>query len=182
MNILAIILIMFSSIVSKIEKLLNVANTPKQLIEIRENFNTPKNKEIFQYFPDINPLNPQRMNRFSSEFGERFHPIDKVRKQHLGLDISAPKNLPVHSSAKGKVVFLGHVKGYGKLIIIKHKYGFITKYAHLNHIVVTKDQTVKKGDIIGMVGSTGKSTGDHLHYEIIKNKKAIDPYLFVNLN
>lgn len=181
MNLFGYISILFLAFNPRIEKLVSTAKTPEQIILILDSFDRNDHKTVFDYIPDINPLNPDRMKRFSSSFGERFHPIDKVRKAHLGIDISAPKNLAVHSSAKGKVIYVGRSKGYGLIVIIEHSYGFTTKYAHLNYILAKKGQNVEKGDIIGRVGTTGKSTGDHLHYEIIKNKRAIDPYKLITL-
>lgn len=169
------------SLLHSVEKLLVKATNSNQIILILENFQENKNKAFFEYVPTINPLNPTKIKRFSSAFGERFHPIDKVKKRHYGLDISAPKDVPVHVSAGGKVTFTGYSSGYGKYIIVSHKYGFTTKYAHLNEILTKENAIVSKGDIIGRVGSTGKSTGAHLHYEVIKNNKHIDPYPLVNI-
>lgn len=177
MIILSYILLLFSPV----ERILNSSQTTIQVISILKTFQGEKYNSFFDYVPNINPLNPTKMNRFSSAFGERFHPIDKVNKKHYGLDISAPINVPVHVAANGVVTFVGQDDGYGKYIIVKHKYGFETKYAHLNQILTRKNAVVSKGEIIGRVGNSGKSTGAHLHYEIIKNKKYIDPFPLVNL-
>lgn len=137
----------------------------------------------FEYIPSINPLNPKKLKRFSSKFGKRFHPIDNKVKPHLGLDISAKKGTPIHAAAKGVVVSVVSSKyGYGNQVIIKHKYGFKTRYAHLHSAYVKKGQVVEKGKIIGFVGNSGKSTGYHLHFEILKNEKHIDPYPFCFLS
>ena len=135
--------------------------------------------EQFDYVPTINPLNPKRLKRFSSSFGMRFHPMDKENKQHLGLDISAKAGTPIHAAASGTVKRTEKSDfGYGNQVFIEHRYGFSTRYAHMYLFVVEKGQTINKGDIIGYVGSTGKSTGHHIHYEVWKNGKAIDPYPF----
>lgn len=175
------IFILWLALQHPIEKLLNETNNVGNIISIIETFQEDEYQNIFIYVPNINPLNPNKMKRFSSVFGERFHPIDKTKKKHFGLDLSANKNLPVHVSAAGKVVFTGYSSGFGKYIIIEHKYGFVTKYAHLNQILTKPNNQVKKGEIIGRVGTTGNSTGDHLHYEILKNGKHIDPFPLVTL-
>jgi len=165
---------------NKLIELINKAKTPNQIEIILSNFNTKENNKIFEYVPSINPLNPERLKRISSSFGERFHPITGKKKAHLGIDISAHKNLAVHSAASGKIIQVVYSnKGYGNYITIEHKYGFVTRYAHLNKIFVKHRQQIKKGEIIGAVGTTGSSTGNHLHYEIIKNKSHINPYTLI---
>lgn len=137
---------------------------------------------LFDSVPSINPLNPDRMGRFSSSFGERFHPVDGKYKKHLGIDISANAGTPVHAIAAGKVTVARHSsKGYGNLVAIGHAYGFSSRYAHLYTFIVREGQTIKKGEIIGFVGSTGKSTGNHVHFELWKGKVAVDPYPFFSL-
>lgn len=146
-------------------------------------FSYSEYKNEFEYIPSINPLNPNKLKRFSSKFGKRFHPIDNKVKSHLGLDIAAKKGTPIHAAAKGIVVSVVSSKyGYGNQVIIKHKYGFKTRYAHLHSAYVKKGQVVEKGKIIGFVGNSGKSTGYHLHYEIMKNEMKIDPYPFCFLS
>lgn len=148
------------------------------LLEILGN-NTKRFDSKFAYVPSINPLNPKKLKRISSKFGRRFHPIDKKDKLHLGIDISAKKGTPVHVSAKGVVIeTVRSSKGYGNEVVVEHAYGFITRYAHLHSFIVKKGDILDKGKIVGFVGNTGKSTGYHLHYEIIKNGKPIDPYPF----
>lgn len=140
-------------------------------------------KDIFKYVPSINPLNPKKLKRVSSKFGKRFHPIDKVHKAHLGIDISAKLATPVHAAASGTVIkVIRSDFGYGNQVVIKHKYGFKTRYAHLHSFIVKKGDTVKKGKVIGLVGTSGKSTGNHLHFEIIKNGNNVNPEPFFKLN
>lgn len=137
---------------------------------------------LINNIPSFSPLNPIKTKRVSDKFGERFHPIDGVKKKHLGIDISANYGTPVHSTAEGYVkVIQNSESGYGKQIEIQHDYGFETKYAHLYSIIVKPGQKIKKGDIIGFVGSTGHSTGSHLHFEIKKNNVIIDPFPFLFL-
>lgn len=136
------------------------------------------------YIPTIPPVNPKKTRRLSSLFGKRFHPIDGKVKKHLGLDFSATYGVPIHASASGYITKAKKSKtGYGNQVYILHGFGFKTRYAHLEKIYVKQGQKVKKGDIIGFVGSTGKSTGSHLHYEVIKNKKHLNPqgFCFIQL-
>ncbi len=113
--------------------------------------------------------------RLSSPFGMRFHPIDHVHKPHRGIDIGAPLGAPVKSWRNGEVIFAGVAGGYGNLVKVRHPDGSETRYAHLNSINVRKGQRVDKGEQLGTIGSTGKSTGPHLHFEIRINGQAIDP-------
>ena len=166
----------------KLFELIIKANSPKQVVLVITHFNTPKNENMMQYIPTINPINPNRFKRISSVFGERFHPISGAKKQHLGIDISADKGLAVHASASGTVTKIHFSsKGYGNYITIEHRYGFVTRYAHLSEILVKQNQKVVKGEIIGSVGNSGASTGNHLHYEIIKDKKHMDPYPLITI-
>ena len=116
--------------------------------------------------------------RVSSPFGTRFHPILKYKIFHKGVDLAAPKNTPVMAAADGTIELLGRKGGYGKYISIKHANGWQTAYAHLNGY--RKDlkvgSHVKRGEVIGYVGSTGRSTGPHLHFEVLKNKKVVAPF------
>lgn len=104
--------------------------------------------------------------RISSGFGLRQNPFKNKRTFHGGIDIVATKGTPVYSSQSGKVIFSGTAGGYGKLIVLSHKYGYKTFYGHLSKKLVSKGEWVEKGDILGRVGSTGLSTGPHLHFEI----------------
>jgi murein DD-endopeptidase MepM/ murein hydrolase activator NlpD len=115
----------------------------------------------------------------SSGFGRRIHPITGIRHFHHGVDIVAPKGTSVKSPANGMVIYTGRTKLNGYTIIIEHGYGYSTLYAHLKNYIVKDGQQVKRGDIIGYVGSTGLSTGDHLHYEVWKNKKRINPLPYI---
>ena len=138
-----------------------------------------KYQVIKTYVPSFSPLNPNKQKRISSLFGKRFHPVDKKVKPHLGLDISANYGTPVHATATGfvKAVKFSNV-GYGNQVEILHGFGFETRYAHLHKLIVKQGQRVNKGDVIGFVGSSGKSTASHLHYEIKKNRIHLDPYPF----
>jgi murein DD-endopeptidase MepM/ murein hydrolase activator NlpD len=134
----------------------------------------------FTYVPAILPCHPNSINRFSSPFGYRFHPKLKVRKLHAGLDIAAPSGIPVFATADGLVIKSGYDRGYGNFIVVRHAFGFETLYGHLSARWVEKGQMLSRGKIIGLVGSTGLSTGPHLHYEVHKNGAKIDPIRFTN--
>jgi len=141
-----------------------------------------KYPRIIAYVPSLNPVNPGNIKRISSDFGFRFHPVDQVLKKHEGIDIAANLATPIHCTASGFVqIAAAHVRGYGNYIQIKHKYGFETRYGHLSKIYVKAGHLVKKGDIIGFIGSTGKSTGCHLHYEIRKYGIGVAPKAFLQI-
>ncbi len=131
-----------------------------------------RKQDSIRYMPSLKPV---LSGVISSSFGPRRHPIYKVRKHHDGLDFSAAKGTPVYASADGVISFTGRVNGYGKLIKLNHKYGFVTRYGHLSKIVVRRGQQVKRGQKIGEVGSTGLSTAPHLHYEVRYHGKAVNP-------
>lgn len=150
----------------------------KKLLEILDG-DIGKYQNKLSFVPSINPLNPDKLKRFSSEFGNRFHPIDKKNKPHYGIDISAKAGTAIHAAASGTIKStIESNKGYGNQVVIEHQYGFKTRYAHMYLFIIKKGQIVKKGEIIGFVGSTGKSTANHIHYEIWKNNVRIDPYPF----
>ncbi len=113
--------------------------------------------------------------RFSSFFGSRLHPIFKRRKFHNGIDIAAPRGTYIGAACEGNVIYSGWKGGYGKTVVIKHREGYQTLYGHMSTIMVRSGQTVKKGQLIGRVGSTGYSTGPHLHFTIWHNGKLINP-------
>lgn len=112
-------------------------------------------------------------------FGYRMHPIKKVMKFHSGQDFGAASGTPVGASADGVANVRWDPDGYGKYIVVTHQNGMSTLYAHLSATLVVKGQEVKKGDVIGLVGSTGGSTGPHLHFEIRKNSQYFDPMKFL---
>ncbi len=134
-----------------------------------------KKQDSLAYLPALRPV---IKGLISSPFGNRLHPIYKVRKHHDGLDISAPRGTPIYASANGTIKMARTVSGYGKMVTVDHKYGFQTRYGHMNKILVRVGQIVKRGDKIGEVGSTGISTAPHLHYEVRFKGKAINPAPF----
>jgi murein DD-endopeptidase MepM/ murein hydrolase activator NlpD len=131
--------------------------------------------------PKITPIRKSEIVRFTSGFGYRTHPIYHIRKFHEGIDITAQKGTPVYAASEGKVVIAGNMKdGYGNKVVIDHGNGYKTLYAHLDKILVKRGQKVKLAQQIGKVGNTGGSVSSHLHYEVHKNDRVVDPvpYLY----
>ncbi|MFA5586764.1 MAG: M23 family metallopeptidase [Saccharofermentanales bacterium] len=130
--------------------------------------------------PTLTPISSSDMIRISSKFGYRKHPISKKWTFHEGIDISATKKTEVYSTSDGIIenIYLSNT-GYGNRVIINHKNGYKTVYAHLNSITVKKGQIVKRNDKIGYVGNTGSSTNNHLHYEILLNNRPVDPLNYI---
>ena len=142
-----------------------------------------KDKEkLLASTPAIQPVNNKDMNRIASGFGYRIDPVYKTVKFHAGLDFAAPQGTPIYATADGRVSTSGNAgNGYGNHVILNHGFGYETLYGHMVRVKARVGQTVKRGEVIGWVGSTGKSTGPHLHYEVHKNGKQIDPiYFFYN--
>ncbi len=134
---------------------------------------------IMKFIPNGSPLNLDF--RVSAPYGKRYHPILHIYHIHTGTDMVAPMNTPVYATADGVVDWASNSGngGYGKLVKISHSFGFRTYYAHLNDIKVQRGQFVKKGQLVALTGSTGTSTGPHLHYEIRFLGQPIDPMNFV---
>jgi len=122
----------------------------------------------------LNPL-PKNKYRITALMGNRRHPITKKRSFHAGIDLGAPLGTPVYSAMGGKVIQCSSSPGYGKIVVIQHKKGYKTKYAHLSKIRIKLGQRVSAQIPIGNVGNTGTSTGPHLHFEVLRNNKPIDP-------
>ena len=139
-----------------------------------------KSKEdLLKTIPSIQPIHKDNLKRMASGYGYRTDPFTKKRRFHWGMDFSAPKGTPVYASGDGVVGRADNsASGYGKHIRIDHGFGYVSLYAHLNAYKVRRKQKVKRGDIIGYVGSTGRSVAPHLHYEIFKDGKRINPLNF----
>ena len=129
--------------------------------------------------PAIQPVKNEDLTRMASGYGTRTDPFTKARKMHWGMDFTAPRGTPVYATGDGVVKRAdASATGYGKHIRIDHGYGYVSLYAHLYKYNVKKNQKVKRGDIIGFVGSTGRSEAPHLHYEIFKDGTRINPINF----
>ena len=142
-----------------------------------------KNKEqLLAHTPAIQPVSNKDLSRIASGFGHRIDPVYKTIKMHAGLDFAAPQGTPIYATADGVVKTGGNTgNGYGNHVVINHGYGYETLYGHMVRVKVKSGEAVKRGEIIGWVGSTGKSTGPHCHYEVHKNGNKIDPaYFFYN--
>jgi len=144
-----------------------------------------RDKEVMlAHIPAIQPVANKNLKRMASGYGYRIHPIYKTRKMHWGMDFSSPKGTPVYATGDGTIEKVKRSsRGYGNQIKIDHGYGYKTFYAHLDSYTVKKRQKVKRGDLIGYVGNSGASTAPHLHYEVFKNDKKVNPvnYYFNDL-
>jgi len=142
-----------------------------------------KNKEkLLVSTPAIQPVSNKDLTRVASGFGYRIDPIYKTVKLHAGLDFAAPQGTPIYATANGTVTVAGNTgNGYGNHVVINHGYGYETLYGHMVKVKARVGQQIKRGEVIGYVGSTGKSTGPHCHYEVHKNGQKIDSvYFFYN--
>lgn len=144
-------------------------------------------QQRMEAMPCIMPVAKNRC-KLVSGFGSRFHPILHYRRAHTGVDLAAQKGTPVYATAAGTISTAGRnsqgLSGYGNTVIVNHGYGYQTLYAHLNDISVRNGQKVQRGELIGHVGTTGLSSGPHLHYEVIKGGQKVNPvfYFFNDLN
>jgi len=142
-----------------------------------------KNKEdLLAATPAIQPVSNAELKRMASGFGYRIDPIYKTTHFHAGLDFAAPQGTPIYATANGVVTTAGNMaNGYGNHVVINHGYGYQTLYGHMFKVKARAGSRVKRGEIIGYVGNTGKSTGPHCHYEVHKNGRKLDPvYFFYN--
>ncbi|MBC3757897.1 M23 family metallopeptidase [Hyunsoonleella sp. SJ7] len=136
-------------------------------------------EKLLAAIPAIQPVSNEDLTRMASGYGMRSDPFTKVRKMHKGMDFTAPRGTPIYASGDGVVVRAdSRASGYGKHIRIDHGFGYMSLYAHLYKYNVRKNQKVKRGDLIGFVGSTGRSQAPHLHYEIMKDGRHINPINF----
>jgi len=135
-----------------------------------------ENKEIALHTPAISPIANMRI---TGRFGWRPDPFTGVRRPHKGMDFGAVRGTPVLAAADGRVVLVKRVPTFGKVIVIDHGFGYETVYGHLQSFEVVTGERVKRGQVIGGVGNTGRSTAPHLHYEVHVNNKAVDPLDFV---
>ena len=170
-----------NSIVRSLHNLENrMGSQEKSYVEITSFI---KNKEqLLACTPAIQPVSNSDLKRLASGFGYRIDPVYKTVKMHAGLDFAAPQGTPIYATANGVVKVAGNLgNGYGNHVVLSHGYGYETLYGHMYKIKVKPGDKIKRGEIIGWVGSTGKSTGPHCHYEVHKNGTHLDPvYFFYN--
>ncbi len=137
------------------------------------------NQRFLACKPSINPISSGDPHWMTSSYGYRNDPFTHRRTAHHGIDLAGPYGLNIHATGDGTVIaahFNRH--GYGKEVLVDHGFGFTSRYAHLNDIFVKPGQEIKRGEVLGSMGSTGRSTGPHLHYEVRKNGRAVNPMYF----
>jgi murein DD-endopeptidase MepM/ murein hydrolase activator NlpD len=142
-------------------------------------------QEFLASIPAIQPIANKDLKRIASGFGYRIHPIYKTTKFHSGIDFTAPTRTPVYATGNGIISFAKYEgRGYGNHIVINHGFGYKSLYGHLSSIEVYERQKVKRGELIGYVGNTGTSTAPHLHYEVEKGTKKVNPinYFFNDIS
>ena len=169
-----------------IETKKNIDKLNKQLFIQSKSFDDViilgKNKaKMLASIPAIQPISNKDLKRMASGYGMRIDPIYKTKKFHHGMDFSAPIGTPIYATGDGtieKIKKSRSKKDYGNYILINHGYDYQSFYAHLDKVIVSKGKKVKRGDLIGYVGNTGKSTAPHLHYEVRYKKKKINPVNF----
>ncbi|MBL31876.1 MAG: peptidase M23 [Flavobacteriales bacterium] len=169
-----------------IESKKNIDKLQKQLFIQSKSFDEvihlAKNKaKMLASIPAIQPISNKELKRMASGFGRRIDPIYKTKKFHYGMDFAAPIGTPVYATGDGvikKIKKSRSKKDYGNYILIDHGYEYESFYAHLDKVLVSKGKKVKRGDLIGHVGNTGKSTAPHLHYEVRYKKQKINPINF----
>lgn len=134
--------------------------------------------KMYQSIPSIQPVDNRELRRLSTVYGPRFHPILKIVRPHRGLDFMAETGTPIYATGNGKVRSVYYSKSFGRTIEIDHGYGYITRYAHLSEFKVEKGEEVLRGQEIGLMGNTGLSVSSHLHYEILKDYRNVNPIGF----
>jgi len=145
-----------------------------------EVYELAKSKDtMLKCIPAIQPVSNKDLKRLASGFGMRIHPIYKIAKMHTGLDFTADIGTVIYATGDGVIESVENkFSGYGQHVIINHGFGYESLYAHMSRVAVQPGQKVRRGEIIGYVGSTGTSTGPHLHYEVIKNGEKVDPSFY----
>jgi len=173
-----------------------VVSTSKKMNEIRKQLyiqsksyddliELAKNKDaMLECLPAIQPVLNRNLTRMASGYGWRIDPVYHTRRFHEGMDFTSPIGTPIYATAKGRIISSGWKQGYGNCIEIDHGFGYLTLYGHMSAFKMHAGQTVKRGDVIGLVGNTGKSTGPHLHYEVHYKGEIMNPqnYYFMDLS
>ena len=155
------------------------SNSMDELVELAKG-----QEERLKHIPAIQPVSNKNLKKTASGYGYRVDPVYKTRKFHEGMDFAADIGTPVYATGNGTVVETGWKQGYGNTVLVDHGYNYKTRYAHLSKILVNKGQKVVRGEEIALVGNTGKSTGPHLHYEVLYKGKPDNPvnYYFFDLS
>lgn len=161
----------------RIDKLLKGIELQSRSLDEIEKLAKDKEK-LLEAIPAIQPVQNKDLTRVASGYGMRMHPILKRRKMHNGMDFTAKTGTPIYATGDGIVTKASRASGFGKVVYIDHGFGYVTKYGHMSKFNTRKGKKVKRGDIIGYVGNTGLSSGPHLHYEVHKNGKPINPVNF----
>ncbi len=169
------------SIIKSIEN--RVAQLQKKMALLSESYDEigtmyANQGEKWQCIPSIRPIRSADLRQFSSGYGLRLDPITGEAKMHSGLDFVAPQGSDILATGAGTITFADWKEGFGYTVIIDHGFGYETLYAHQEKLLVRKGQSIKRGDIIGLVGSSGRSTGPHLHYEVHLLGRTINPVHF----
>ncbi|MBT6746955.1 MAG: M23 family metallopeptidase [Flavobacteriales bacterium] len=148
-------------------------------------YNMAMQKELMlASIPAVQPVANKDLKRMASGYGKRIHPVYKTEMMHWGMDFSATIGTEIYATGNGVVKIVKYQKGYGKHVVINHGYGYETYYAHMSKFNVRVGQKIKRGEVIGYIGNTGTSTAPHLHYEVHKNGKKLNPvnYYFNDLS
>lgn len=160
---------------TKLEALKKQVEFQKESFEIIH-LELNKRKLEFSSIPAIMPVKPTKQIWVSSYFGTRKDPFTFARKRHAGIDFVGPVDTKIFATADGFVTLAKHSRrGYGNEVVIEHEFGYSSRYAHLNEILVEEGERVKRGQLIGLMGNSGRSTGTHLHYEVRKKNRATNP-------
>lgn len=168
----------------ELEELRNQLSVLRVEISFRKNYAEQTENKVeklvdkFSHVPSIKPI---RDAKLTSTFGYRYHPISGKREFHMGMDLDGTTSTPIYATADGRVIFEGWRQGYGRTIEVDHENGFKTTYAHNSRDLVSEGENVVKGQIIGYVGSSGYTTGSHLHYEVRFKDRLFNPKKFMTL-
>lgn len=168
----------------ELEDLRNQLSVLRVEISFRKNYAEQTENKVeklvdkFSHVPSIKPI---RDAKLTSTFGYRYHPISGKREFHMGMDLDGTTSTPIYATADGRVIFEGWRQGYGRTIEVDHENGFKTTYAHNSRDLVSEGENVVKGQIIGYVGSSGYTTGSHLHYEVRFKDRLFNPKKFMTL-
>ena len=170
-----------STVITKLTKDIDMLS--KQLVvqskSLDEIVSLAKEKsKMLASIPAILPVKLEDLTRMASGYKWRMHPILKIRKFHKGMDFTAPPGTPIYASGNGTVIRAQRSATYGNVVYINHGYGYKTIYAHMSKIKTKRWRKVKRGDLIGYVGNTGRSVSAHLHYEVHKNNRPLNPINF----